>query len=176
MKISIKDITSLPDQSKKFTGAVDICDFSYLGSDFSINHIEPFDVVLSMIGSGKLHITFDTKCSILGQCDRCLGDVTFEIPVSADETVEVSEGQVVTDDGIGPYSFVDGEEIDIDELILNEILVNFPAKILCQDDCKGICPVCGKNRNIEPCGCDDTVLDPRMAQFLDVFNSFKEVK
>ena len=176
MKISIKDITSLPDQSKKFTGAVDICDFSYLGCDFSINHIEPFDVVLSMIGSGKLHITFDTKCSILGQCDRCLGDVTFEIPVSADETVEVSEGQVVTDDDIGPYSFVDGEEIDIDELILNEILVNFPAKILCQDDCKGICPVCGKNRNIEPCGCDDTVLDPRMAQFLDVFNSFKEVK
>ena len=176
MKISIKDITSLPDQSKKFTGAVDIRDFSYLGSDFSINHIEPFDVVLSMIGSGKLHITFDTKCSILGQCDRCLGDVTFEVPVSVDETVEVSEGQVVTDDDIGPYSFVDGEEIDIDELILNEILVNFPAKILCQDDCKGICPVCGKNRNIEPCGCDDTVLDPRMAQFLDVFNSFKEVK
>ena len=176
MKISIKDITSLPDQSKKFTGAVDICDFSYLGSDFSINHIEPFDVVLSMIGSGKLHITFDTKCSILGQCDRCLGDVTFEIPVSADETVEVSEGQVVTDDDIGPYSFVDGEEIDIDELILNEILVNFPAKILCQDDCKGLCPVCGKNRNLVDCGCDDAVLDPRMAQFLDVFNSFKEVK
>ena len=176
MKISIKDITSLPDQSKKFTGAIDICDFSYLGSDFSINHIEPFDVVLSMIGSGKLHITFDTKCSILGHCDRCLGDVTFEVPVSVDETVEVSEGQVVTDDDIGPYSFVDGEEIDIDELILNEILVNFPAKILCQDDCKGNCPVCGKNRNIEPCGCDDTVLDPRMAQFLDVFNSFKEVK
>ena len=176
MKISIKDITSLPDQSKKFAGTCDISNFSYLGSDFSINHIEPFDVVLSMIGSGKLHITFDTKCSILGQCDRCLGDVTFEIPVSADETVEVSEGQVVTDDDIGPYSFVDGEEIDIDELILNEILVNFPAKILCQDDCKGICPVCGKNRNIEACGCDDTVLDPRMAQFLDVFNSFKEVK
>ena len=176
MKISIKDITSLPDQSKKFTGAVGICDFSYLGSDFSINHIEPFDVVLSMIGSGKLHITFDTKCSILGQCDRCLGDVTFEVPVSVDETVEVSEGQVVTDDDIGPYSFVDGEEIDIDELILNEILVNFPAKILCQDDCKGICPVCGKNRNTESCECDDTVLDPRMAQFLDVFNSFKEVK
>jgi len=176
MKISIKDITSLPDQSKKFAGTCDISNFSYLGSDFSINHIEPFDVVLSMIGSGKLHITFDTKCSILGQCDRCLGDVTFEVPVSVDETVEVSEGQVVTDDDIGPYSFVDGEEIDIDELILNEILVNFPAKILCQDDCKGICPVCGKNRNIEACGCDDTVLDPRMAQFLDVFNSFKEVK
>ncbi len=176
MKISIKDITSLPDQSKKFAGTYEIQKFSYLGSDFSINHIEPFDVILSMIGTGKLHITLSTKASILGECNRCLTDVSFEVPVTVDETVQISEGQVVTDDDIGPYSFVDGEEIDIDELILNEILVNFPAKILCQDDCKGICPVCGKNRNITDCGCDDTVLDPRMAQFLDVFNSFKEVK
>ncbi|MBE5909533.1 YceD family protein [Pseudobutyrivibrio sp.] len=176
MKISIKDITSLPDQNKKFAGTCDIHDFSYLGSDFSINHVEPFEVVLSMIGTGKLHIVFNTNTSIVGACDRCLTEVTFEVPINVDETVEVSEGQVVADDDLGPYSFVDGEEIDVDELILNEILVNFPAKILCQDDCKGICPVCGKNRNLNDCGCDDTVLDPRMAQFLDVFNSFKEVK
>ncbi len=176
MKISIKDITSLSDQSKKFTGLCDIREFSYLGSDFSIAHVEPFDVVLSMIGSGKLHITFDTCSTIVGSCDRCLTEVSFDIPVSIDETVEVSEGQVVVDEEIGPYSFIDGEDIDVDELILNEILLNFPAKILCQDDCKGICPVCGKNRNDESCDCDDTVLDPRMAQFLDVFNSFKEVK
>jgi uncharacterized protein len=129
-----------------------------------------------MIGTGKLHITFNTNVTIGGSCDRCLTDVSFQVPVSVDETVEVSEGQVVNDTDIGPYSFVDEEDIDVDELILNEILVNFPAKILCQDDCKGICPVCGKNRNLEPCQCDDTVLDPRMAQFLDVFNSFKEVK
>ena len=82
MKISIKDITSLPDQSKKFSGSCDIQNFSYLGSDFSINHIEPFDVVLSMIGTGKLHITFTTKCTILGACDRCLSQVSFDIPVS----------------------------------------------------------------------------------------------
>ena len=176
MKISIKDITSLPDQNKKFAGVCDIHEFSYLGSDFSINHIEPFEVVLSMIGTGKLHITFSTETEVSGSCDRCLTPVSFKVPVSVDETVQVSEGQVVPDEEEGPYSFVDGEEIDVDELILNEILVNFPAKILCQDDCKGICPVCGKNRNIEACSCDDTVLDPRMAQFLDVFNSFKEVK
>ena len=176
MKISIKDITSLTDQNKKFAGSCDIKDFSYIGSDFSINHIEPIEVVLSMIGNGKLHITFDTESTISGACDRCLTEVTFKVPVSVDETIQVSEGEVVPDEELGPYSFIDGEDILIDELILNEILVNFPAKILCQDDCKGICPVCGKNRNIEACGCDDTVLDPRMAQFLDVFNSFKEVK
>ena len=176
MKISIKDITSLPNQNKKFDGTCDIDSFSYLGSDFSLKHIEPFEVVLSMIGTEKLHITFESECLISGACDRCLGQVSFKVPVSVDETVEISEGQVIPDEDLGPSSFMDGEDIDIDELILDEILVNFPAKILCQDDCKGICPVCGKNRNLESCNCDDTVLDPRMAQFLDVFNSFKEVK
>lgn len=175
MKISIKDVSSLQDEEKKYTGSCELTTLTNLGSEFSINHTEPFDICLSMIGTGKLHITFDTKVSIVGSCDRCLSDVTFTVPVSCDETIEIAEGEVVADEDLGPYPFIDEEGIDVDELILNEILVNFPAKILCQDDCKGLCPVCGKNRNEKDCGCDDTVLDPRMAQFLDVFNSFKEV-
>ena len=175
MKISIKDVTSLVNQTKHVTGSCDLESIESLGSVFSIKHTEPFDIGLSMIGTGKLHITFDTEVTLVGACDRCLSDVTFTVPASCDITIEISEGAVVTDDDIGPYPFVDGEDIDVDELILDEILVNFPAKILCQDDCKGLCPVCGKNRNTNDCGCDDTVLDPRMAQFLDVFNSFKEV-
>ena len=175
MKISIKEITSSPDQSKMLSGSCDLEKIDNLGSTFSIKHTEPFDICLSMIGTGKLHFTFATEVELVGACDRCLSDVTFTVSVSCDETIEISEGVVVTDDDIGPYSFVEGDEIDVDELILDEILVNFPAKILCQDDCKGLCPVCGKNRNLVDCGCDDTVLDPRMAQFLDVFNSFKEV-
>ncbi|MCR4693824.1 MAG: DUF177 domain-containing protein [Pseudobutyrivibrio sp.] len=176
MKISIKDITSSVDKTEKHQGSFDLDAFDYLGSNFSINSTKPFEVVLSMLGNKKLRIGFNTTVNITGQCDRCLTDVVFDVDANVEETLDISDGQVVVDEEIGPYSFVDGEDIDIDELILNEILVNFPAKILCQDDCKGICPVCGKNRNIEPCSCDDTVLDPRMAQFLDVFNSFKEVK
>lgn len=175
MRISIKDITSLKDQKRKFAGSLDLVDFEYLGSSFSIKHTEPFEVCLSMIGSDKLNISFSTVIDILGECNRCLSDVDFKVSISCDETLAIADGQVVADTDLGPYSFVDGEDIDIDELILSEILVNFPAKILCQDDCKGLCPVCGKNRNLVDCGCDDTVLDPRMAQFLDVFNSFKEV-
>lgn len=175
MRISIKDITSLKDQKRKFAGSLDLVDFEYLGNAFTIQHIEPFEVCLSMIGSDKLNISFDSVIDILGECNRCLSDVDFKVSISCDETLAIADGQVVTDTDLGPYSFVDGEDIDIDELILSEILVNFPAKILCQDDCKGLCPVCGKNRNLVDCGCDDTVLDPRMAQFLDVFNSFKEV-
>ena len=53
--------------------------------------------------------------------------------------------------------------------------MNWPAKVLCGEDCKGICPVCGANRNEKDCGCDTVVLDPRMQKFQDVFKDFKEV-
>ncbi|MDD6168654.1 MAG: DUF177 domain-containing protein, partial [Lachnospiraceae bacterium] len=54
-------------------------------------------------------------------------------------------------------------------------LVNWPAKVLCKPDCKGICPKCGTNLNLETCDCEQGELDPRMAAFQDVFNKFKEV-
>ncbi len=175
MKISIKDITAISEDSYQIKGSFDSSEFEYLGGSYSIIHTEPFDICLSMIGNGKVQIIINTTVSIKGDCDRCLSEVTFMVPVSVDQVIEISEGAVVADDDIGPYPFIVDEDIDVDELILDEILVNFPAKILCQDDCKGLCPVCGANRNINSCGCDDTVMDPRMAQFLDVFNSFKEV-
>ena len=48
-------------------------------------------------------------------------------------------------------------------------------KVLCSEDCKGICNVCGQNLNEGTCDCEDTGLDPRMSVIRDVFKNFKEV-
>ena len=80
------------------------------------------------------------------------------------------------DDSDEAASYIDEERVlDVDRLIFNEILVNWPAKVLCKSDCKGICPKCGTNLNLATCDCEQGELDPRMAQFQDVFNKFKEV-
>ena len=68
-----------------------------------------------------------------------------------------------------------GYDLDVDELVYSEILVNWPLRVLCKEDCKGICSICGKNLNHGTCDCDHTDLDPRMAQIRDIFNKFKEV-
>ena len=75
------------------------------------------------------------------------------------------------------YSFFseDYRELNLDRMVHDEILVNWPDKVLCRENCKGICPVCGQNLNDKDCGCDRVVLDPRMAKFQDIFNEFKEV-
>ena len=47
-------------------------------------------------------------------------------------------------------------------------------KVLCRENCKGICNRCGANLNLGSCKCDDAELDPRMSKILDIFNQFKE--
>ena len=72
-------------------------------------------------------------------------------------------------------NYIAGYQLDVDALIADEMVLQWPLKVLCKEDCKGICTVCGKNLNEQECECDRTVLDPRMAAFLDIFEQFKEV-
>ena len=72
-------------------------------------------------------------------------------------------------------NYIDGYNLDVDKLIYNEILIGWPMKILCREDCKGICNMCGQNLNKGTCDCEDTSLDPRMSVIRDVFKNFKEV-
>ena len=68
-----------------------------------------------------------------------------------------------------------GFEIDVDELICHEIWVNWPMKVLCRPDCRGICSVCGRDLNEGTCTCDTFVPDPRLAAIKDILNADKEV-
>mgnify|MGYP004732608711 CR=1 FL=1 len=61
--------------------------------------------------------------------------------------------------------------VDTDQLVHDEALLVWPERVLCKEDCKGLCPVCGKNQNLGFCGCDTTQRDPRMAKILDIFSN-----
>jgi uncharacterized protein len=102
------------------------------------------------------------------ECDRCLKQV--EIPVKADfdlqyitgaeyETSAVAE---LTEDAMS-VSVFDGETIDVDEIVKEQILLAVPTRLLCQPDCKGICPVCGIDKNTGDCECETKEVDPRWA-------------
>ncbi len=65
-------------------------------------------------------------------------------------------------DDMDDYIVVDGDQLDLDELVLSDILLSLPTKILCNEDCKGLCPVCGKDLNIGNCECKKKQVDPRL--------------
>jgi uncharacterized protein len=102
------------------------------------------------------------------ECDRCLKPV--ELPVNADFTLEyISDSDYqtaraveLTEDEMS-VSVFDGEAIDIDEIVKEQILLAVPTRMLCREDCKGICPECGTDRNTGECNCVTKEIDPRWA-------------
>jgi len=66
--------------------------------------------------------------------------------------------------------FYDGEVIDLDAIIQHQIILAIPFYPLCREDCKGLCPHCGINKNQETCQCSDKeFIDPRLSGLKDFF-------
>ena len=107
-------------------------------------------------------------------CSRCLEEVPTRIHFDIDKEFRL-ENSAINDEEMEDIDYLIGFDLDVDKLIYGEILVNWPMKVLCREDCKGICKVCGMNLNKGNCDCQRTELDPRMAAIQDVFNKFKEV-
>ena len=61
------------------------------------------------------------------------------------------------------YSFYEGETVDCDPLIYEQIVLQIPMKALCREDCRGLCPRCGANLNLSSCSCPDRDVDERLA-------------
>lgn len=97
-----------------------------------------------------LHASGVIEADVLLNCVRCTEDVLYPFretfqAVFAKEMDEEEE-----------YYLYTGEEITLDQLIIDEVSLNMPEYVLCKEDCRGLCPVCGVNRNIELCGCEET--------------------
>lgn len=131
-----------------------------------------FVVEITHTGDSKLEITASGKMTVAVPCDRCLEDVLipFDLDIRRKVNMKQSEEDRIKD--LDESNFITKTELDVDQLVYNEVLVEWPLKVLCKDDCKGICSHCGKNLNMGPCECDhEEHLDPRMAAIKDIFHS-----
>ena len=92
-------------------------------------------------------------------CGRCLEEFTS---TSEAEVLEkyYPAGTVATEADALVY---DGDLVDVAAALRESLVLAEPLKVLCKEDCKGLCPVCGANRNLHPCTCDTTRLDPRFS-------------
>ena len=102
------------------------------------------------------------------ECDRCLQPV--DLPVTAVFDLEYITGRDYEASAVAELtdaemsvSVFDGEVIDVDEIVKEQILLAVPTRMLCREDCKGICPECGMDRNSGECTCITDNIDPRWA-------------
>ena len=175
MKIDVTEILLTENTNKQFEVIMDMSKIEISHQIHRISRKEPFVLEIDHLVSNKLVIIGNTQISIEAPCDRCLEDVEIQLSIHINEKISLSDGVILNDTSDGAISYISENVLDVDQLIYNEILVNWPLKILCKEDCKGICPVCGNHLNEKECSCDQLVLDPRMAKIQNVFKEFKEV-
>ena len=139
-------------------------------------------LLLPPVVSGQIRLD-GTRAKVQGEvsaqlqleCDRCLKSIEF--PVSSSfkleyvtrEDYEAQQAIELTEDELD-LSVFDGEGIDLDNLVREELLLAVPTHLLCQENCKGVCPTCGVDRNSTECRCGDKEVDPRWAGLKELVN------
>ncbi|MBE3589782.1 MAG: DUF177 domain-containing protein [Firmicutes bacterium] len=119
---------------------------------------------------GRIEARVDGLIRVRYPCDRCLEPAEERIPVHYRQrfvTPEVFEQMPAPEregeeDGVTCWPYT-GSHIDLGEGLRQNLLLAAPPKHLCREDCLGLCPVCGRNRNLEPCACEPEPVDPRLA-------------
>jgi len=175
MIISLAEIINTRNKSEQFIVPVEMEKFEYNGGSYEFARKDPVNLTVTNIGDKKVLIEASTKLALIVYCSRCLKELQYPMDISVTKDIDFNLSDEDRIKNLDETSYISGYNLDVDILIRNEIIVGFPMKVLCSEDCKGICIHCGANLNETSCDCDDTVLDPRMSVIRDIFNKFKEV-
>ncbi|MBR0162040.1 MAG: DUF177 domain-containing protein [Oscillospiraceae bacterium] len=114
--------------------------------------------------AGVLHLRGTVTADLLCTCDRCGQEFESVKETDVDAVLAEEENEDNPD-----LFLLQGTEIDLQELLSTCLILDMETKFLCREDCKGLCPRCGRNLNLGPCGCEKEI-DPRFAvleQLLD---------
>lgn len=173
MKTDITDLLSIENLTQELQVSIDMEVFQSKLGAFPIKEKFPFSLHLENQENQRLIAAGETDVTLLIPCGRCLEEVAVRLHLMINRNYFLGEASSLED--AEDIDHVEGTELDIDRIIYDEILINWPMKVLCKEDCKGICRKCGTNLNYKTCLCDQKELDPRMAAIQDIFQQFKEV-
>jgi uncharacterized protein len=128
--------------------------------------LEPVAVNGSVVNrAGYITLTAEASMSYRTHCARCLAEVEDTVRFLCEKTVADEKGLLRLENTENDdYVQIKGGKLDLDAPICDEILLGFPMRILCSDDCKGLCAGCGADLNREACRCTKKEVDPRLAK------------
>lgn len=175
MLISLSEIMATKDKVVQIDAPLELAGFDYQGTSYEFSRKEPVNLKITNLGNRKVMIEGSTNISLILFCSRCLKEIIYPMSISIQKEVDFNLSEEERAEGLDETNYIIGYNLDVDTLIYDEILIGFPMKLLCSEDCKGLCKSCGTNLNEKNCDCDNFDYDPRMSVIRDIFNNFKEV-
>lgn len=158
MLLGLSKIIDCPGASVPFSTSVDLSDLRYGICNPVSEPVLAEGVVRNT--AGVLVMTGQIQTTIHGICDRCTSPFDREIvfPIDVVLVTELADEEN-EDEWVFP---LEGDSADLDDIVRTVFVLNLDSKLLCKEDCKGLCHRCGKNLNDGPCNCQKE-LDPRFA-------------
>ncbi len=156
MFIELEPIFNNIGEQKSFNFNIDL-------SGEEIDGVFPFKTPVVVAGvvknsSGIVTLETDVNLRYEGYCDRCAEEIAKDFCFNFDHTLVLSLNNEENDD----LMLIEDLHFELDPLVIEDIFLSLPTKILCSEDCAGLCLKCGKNLNNGVCDCKKEV-DPRLA-------------
>ena len=165
MRLDLKDIIHVPGASKDFQFQLDLSQLEFYGSHPISRPVEAAGTVTNH--AGALELTGTARSLLDLACDRCGKEFSREkaVPLDcllADELEDEENDEIV---------LLEDGQADLDELFTMALVLSMDSKHLCREDCKGLCPTCGKNLNEGACNCQTHQIDPRLEVLKQLIDS-----
>jgi uncharacterized protein len=124
----------------------------------------------------RVHGDFSTTLEV--PCARCLDPVVSDVRNTYDllyrpEGSDAGKEELSVTAAEAEISYYAGNGLELKDVLQEQVLLAVPLKMVCRTDCKGLCPSCGRNRNLEPCDCAEKNEDPRWAGLQDIRKQLK---
>ena len=153
-------------------------EFDFLSDEWVLNSPMVIDVEISHQGK-FLDMQGQVRTEVKAICSRCLEPVVLLVECTIQEQLlYVHDTQQYEHLAVGEleelYFIYENDTLDITDIVREAVLAELPQKVVCSEDCQGLCPKCGKNLNHGSCNCDLHEIDPRLA-ILAKLNDVEEV-
>ena len=174
MLIHLSEVLSAVGKRRTYEVPLEMEQFQAGGQKYEIVSREPVQLVLVHTEHQKITVTGRIGLTVRFLCDRCLEPVLYPFDISFEKEDNMRQSSEERRAELDEQAYIQEFELDTEQLLSEELLMHMPMKILCREDCKGICNRCGANLNQGPCHCKEEPKDPRMAAILDIFKAAQE--
>lgn len=166
MIVDLSSIIKVTGAQIELDGFVELNEAEFLGECYRFD--SPLKITGRIYNNGQ-SLTLDArvKGKMKTECARCLKEIEEDVDFDIDELLSKNEEGVDAD---GDLILFDGHQIDISGIVADRFLMNISGRYLCDEDCKGLCPVCGHDLNESDCGCNNEYIDPRWQALADILN------
>jgi uncharacterized protein len=149
IRLDLDDLRLRGGERHESVHAVDLTPITLGGAEYRVLLPQGVGIAVDRVAGGYL-VNVATDAKVYGPCARCLSQVALELRAEEQEFAPTAGG---TWDEADVSPFIEGLVVDIEAIAREAVILALPGQVLCAPKCKGLCAQCGRDLNLEDCGC-----------------------